>query len=85
MQRPRRAHLRLRLLGGILHDEHDIVVARETFRRCWYQWHRLHGFVQRHTVLRERDDVVKARRRFEVGVPGGVVFQICTLPLYMPC
>src|SRR5207245_2734056 len=27
---------------------------------CLYQWHILHGFVQRHTALRERDYVVKA-------------------------
>src|SRR2546427_6295837 len=29
-----RKHLSLRLLVGILHDEHEIVVARETLRRC---------------------------------------------------
>jgi len=59
-----RKHLSLRLLVGILHDEHEIVVARETLRRCLYQWHILHGFVQRHTALRERDYVVKARRAY---------------------
>src|SRR5712692_11697592 len=31
-----REHLSLRLLVGILHDEHEIVVARETLRRCLY-------------------------------------------------
>ena len=33
----RREHLSLRLLVGILHDEHGIAVARETLRRCLYQ------------------------------------------------
>ena len=59
-----REHLSLRLLVGILHDEYEIVVARETLRRCLYQWQILHGFVQRHTALRERDYVVKARRAY---------------------
>jgi hypothetical protein len=60
----RREHLSLRLLVGILNDEHGISVARETLRRCLYQWHILHGFVQRHNALRERDYVVKARRAY---------------------
>ena len=42
----RREHLSLRLLVGILNDEHGIAVARETLRRCLYQWQILHGFVQ---------------------------------------
>ena len=60
----RREHLSLRLLVGILHDEQSIAVARETLRRCLYRWHILHGFVQRHNALRERDYVVKARRTY---------------------
>lgn len=59
-----RTHLSLRLLTGILHDEHHMVVARETLRRSLYRWDILHGFVQRHTALRERDYVVKARREY---------------------
>ena len=59
-----REHLSVRLLVGILRDEHRIVIARETLRRCLYQWHILHGFVQRHNALRERDYVVKARRAY---------------------
>ena len=59
-----RKHLSLRLLVGILNDEHGISVARETLRRCLYQWHILHGFVQRHNALRERDYVAKARRAY---------------------
>lgn len=59
-----RKHLSLRLLDGILNDEHNISVARETLRRCLYRWNIIHGFVQRHTALRERDYVVKARREY---------------------
>jgi transposase len=59
-----RTHLSVRLLTGILHDEHNMVVARETLRRRVYRWDILHGFVQRHTALRERDYVVKARREY---------------------
>ncbi len=53
-------HLSLRLLVGILHDEYNIGVARETLRACLYRWNILHGSVQRHTALSERDYVVKA-------------------------
>jgi len=60
----RREHTSLRLLVGILNDEYSITVARETLRRCLYQWHILHGFVQRYNALRERDYVVKARRAY---------------------
>lgn len=59
-----REHISSRLLVGILNDEYGVVVARETLRRCLYQWHILHGFVQRHNALRERDYVVKARRAY---------------------
>ncbi len=51
----------LDLLVGILNDEYSITVARETLRRCLYQWHILHGFVQRYNALRERDYVVNIR------------------------
>lgn len=60
----RREHLTLRLLVGILNDAHGITVARETLRRCLYRWKILYGSVQRHTALRERDYVVKARRDY---------------------
>lgn len=60
----RREHLGLRLLVGILKDEFGITVARETLRRSLYRWKILHGSVQRHTALRERDYVVKARREY---------------------
>ncbi len=60
----RREHLGLRLLVGILKDDFGITVARETLRRCLYRWKILHGSVQRHTALRERDYVVKARREY---------------------
>jgi len=60
----RREHLSLRLLVGILNDEYNIEVARETLRACLYRWDILHGSVQRHTALRERDYVVKARREY---------------------
>ncbi|QTA80580.1 Transposase family protein, DDE domain-containing [Desulfonema limicola] len=60
----RREHLSLRLLAGILNDEFGIAVARETLRRSLYRWKILHGSVQRHTALRERDYVVKARREY---------------------
>jgi len=60
----RREHISLRLLVGIFNDEFGITVARETLRRCLYRWKILHGSVQRHTALRERDYVVKARREY---------------------
>lgn len=60
----RREHLSLRLLVGILNDGYHIEVARETLRACLYRWNILHGSVQRHTALRERDYVVKARREY---------------------
>jgi len=59
-----RKHLSLRLLVGILNDEHKLTVSRETLRRCLYRWSIVRGFVQRHTALRERDYVVKARREY---------------------
>ncbi|MBC8397799.1 MAG: hypothetical protein H8E16_11970 [Flavobacteriales bacterium] len=59
-----REHLSLRLLVGILNDNHKIEVARETLRAYLYRWDILHGSVQRHTALRERDYVVKARREY---------------------
>ena len=60
----RREHISIRLLVGILNDEYHIEVARETLRRCLYRWNIIHGSVQRHTALRERDYVVKARREY---------------------
>jgi len=60
----RREHLSLRILVGILNDEHNITVARETLRECLYRWNILHGSVKRHTALRERDYVVIARREY---------------------
>jgi len=60
----RREHLGLRLLVGILKNEFGITIARETLRRCLFRWKILHGSVQRHTALRERDYVVKARREY---------------------
>ena len=60
----RREHLSLRLLVGILNDGYHIEVARETLRACLYRWNILHGSVQRHAALRERDYVVKARREY---------------------
>lgn len=60
----RREHLSLRLLVGILNDEYQITVARETLRRCLYRWNIIYGSVQRHTALRERNYVVKARREY---------------------
>lgn len=60
----RRKHLSLRLLVRILNEEYGITVARETLRRCLYRWKIIHGSVQRHTALRERDYVVKARREY---------------------
>lgn len=60
----RREHISLRLLVGILNDEHSIEIARETLRRCLYRWDIIHGSVQRHTALREQDYVVKARREY---------------------
>jgi transposase len=59
-----REHLSLRLLVGILNDNYKIEVARETLRAYLYRWGILHGSVQRHTALRERDYVVKARREY---------------------
>ena len=59
-----RKHLSIRLLVGILNDEYNITVARETLRRCLFRWKIIHGSVQRHTALRERDYVVKARRKY---------------------
>ena len=59
-----RKHLSVRLLVGILNDDHQIEVARETLRRCLLRWKIIHGSVQRHTALRERDYVVKARREY---------------------
>lgn len=59
-----REHISLRLLVGILNDEHNINVARETLRASLYRWNILHGSVQRHTALRERDYVVSARRDY---------------------
>lgn len=60
----RREHLSLRLLVGILNDEYNIKVARETLRACLYRWDILHGSVRRYTALRERDYVVMARREY---------------------
>ena len=60
----RREHLSIRLLVGILNDKHKIDVARETLRAYLYRWEILYGSVQRHTALRERDYVVKARRAY---------------------
>ncbi len=60
----RREHLSLRILIGILNDEHNVAVARETLRECLYRWNILHGSVKRHTALRERDYVVIARREY---------------------
>ena len=59
-----REHLSLRLLVGILNDKYKIEVARETLRAYLYRWGILHGSVQRHTALRERDYVIKARREY---------------------
>lgn len=59
-----RKHLGLRLLVGILNEKYGITIARETLRRCLYRWKIIHGSVQRHTALRERDYVVKARREY---------------------
>lgn len=60
----RREYLSLRLLVGILNDKYHIEVARETLRACLYRWDILHGFVLRHSALRERDYVVNARRDY---------------------
>lgn len=59
-----RKHLSIRLLVGILNDEYEILVARETLRRCLLRWKIIHGSVQRYTALRERDYVIKARREY---------------------
>ncbi|MGR3219428.1 MAG: transposase [Candidatus Anammoxibacter sp.] len=59
-----REHISLRLLVGILNDIHNIKTARETLRNCLFRWNILHGSVQRHTALRERDYVVNARREY---------------------
>jgi len=59
-----REHISLRLLVGILNDIHNIKTARETLRNCLFRWNILHGSVQRHTALRERDYVVSARREY---------------------
>lgn len=60
----RREHLSLRILVGVLNDKYKIKIARETLRRCLYRWKILHGPVQRHSALRERAYVVKARRKY---------------------
>lgn len=59
-----REHISIRLLVGILNDKHNIKVARETLRTSLFRWNILHGTVQRHTALRERDYVVTARRDY---------------------
>lgn len=59
-----RKHLSIRLLVGILNDEYNITVARETLRRCLFRWKIIHGSVQRYTALRERNYVVRARREY---------------------
>jgi hypothetical protein len=59
-----RQHISLRLLVGILNDEHGIKVARETLRVSLFRWSILYGPVLRHTALRERDYVVCARRDY---------------------
>lgn len=59
-----RKHISIRLLVGILNDEHDISVARETLRSNLFRWQILHGNVQRHTALREQEHVVCARREY---------------------
>ena len=59
-----RKHLSIRLLVGILNDEYNITVSRETLRRCLLRWKIIHGSVQRYSALRERDYVVKARREY---------------------
>lgn len=60
----RREHISLRILVGILNDEYNITVARETLREYLCRWNILHGSVKRHTALRERDYVVIARREY---------------------
>lgn len=59
-----REHISIRLLVGILNDIHKIQTARETLRNSLLRWNILHGPVQRHTALRERDYVVNARREY---------------------
>ena len=57
-------HISLRLLVGILNDEHDVPIPRETLRSYLHRWGVIYGSILRHTALRERDYVVNARRSY---------------------
>lgn len=61
-----REHISLRVLTGILKEEYDIEIPRETLRAYLYRWGIVYGPVLRHTALRERDYVVNARRDYLV-------------------
>jgi len=57
-------HISIRILVGILNDKHKIEIPRETLRSYLHRWNIIYGSIQRHTALRERDDVVNARREY---------------------
>lgn len=59
-----RDHLSLRTLTGILKENYEITVARETLRLNLSRWGIVYGPVLRHTALREKDYVVAARREY---------------------
>lgn len=59
-----RDHLSIRRLVGILNDQYNIDVARETLRINLSRWNIVYGSVLRHTALREKDYVVNARRDY---------------------